>query len=252
MAKSKQTDKNNLKSAGLKGKKAAKPAPKPKAEKVAKPKAEKVERAPLTNAEDKALFLHHLPKIKLQKDKLATATADLRNLYKTAKADGFEKADFDLAAAIETAEKEAKTKAKIARQLQIAQFLDSDLGEQLDMFLEPARVPAADRAYKEGQSAAMQHLAAKPSYDPATEQHREYMRGYGEVQGKQLKAGIGKSALAKPEKAASPNASGGAPIASGMAMSRADYKLQQDLARQEEERGAGSDSAFRKKAASPS
>ena len=265
--KPKSADKNNQRTAGPK-------AAKPKATKARKtatpPKEPRVSKAPprdpLTNAEDKALFLHHLPKIKAQKDKLTTAMADLRNLYKTAKADGFEKADFDIAAALETAEKEAKTKAKIARQLQVAQWLDSDLGQQLDMFLEPSRMPAADRAYIEGQNAAMQHLAAKPSYDPATEQHREYMRGYHEVQTKQLKAGIGKTAAAEPEpkKPAAPNVSGGHPVSAGQAtgepvtsglrMSRADFARQQELAAQQEaERsGAGPDSAFQRKAASPS
>jgi hypothetical protein len=261
--KPKSADKNNLKTAGpKKTPKPVKAAKAPKAEKAPKPPKEpKAPRSLLANEEDKALFLHHLPKIKAQKDKLATAMADLRNLYKTAKADGFEKADFDVAAALETAEKEAKTKAKIARQLQIAQFLDADLGQQLDMFLEPSRIPAVDRAYKEGQNAAMQHLAAKPGYDPSTEQHREYMRGYHEVQTKQLKAGIGKTAAAEPEPKPAPpkqaekptSAEAGAPITSGLRMSRADFALQQELAKEEAERsGAGPDSAFQRKAAAPS
>jgi len=271
--KPKSADKNNLKTAGPKKTKAPKPvkAAKVKVEKVVKPPKEpEAIRVPLTNEEDKALFLHHLPKIKAQRDKIATAVSDLRLLYKTAKADGFEKADFDMALAIETAEKEAKTKAKIARQLQIAQFVDADLGQQLDMFLEPSRVPAVDRAYNEGQSAAMQHRAAKPGYDMATEQHREYMRGYHEVQTKQLKAGIGKTAAEPPKPAekatssalpsgapVSAGLSAGEPVTSGLRMSRADWARQQELAEQEaakeaERSGAGPDSAFQRKAASPS
>ncbi|HMH99015.1 MAG TPA: hypothetical protein VK577_20965, partial [Bradyrhizobium sp.] len=176
--KPKSADKNNRKTAGPAKPKAAKAPRPPKAAKP--PKAEKAPKEPapvrvqLTNSEEKDLFKHHLPKIKEQRDRVASAVSDLRLLYKTAKADGFEKADFDMGLALETAEKEAKTKAKMVRQLQIAQFLDADLGEQLDMFQEPSRVPAVDRAYKEGQNAAMQHLAAKPGYDMATEQHREF------------------------------------------------------------------------------
>lgn len=267
--KPKSADKNNRKTAGVAKPKAPKAERPPKAAKEAKPPKEsprKVVRT-LTNEEDKALFKHHNPKIQAQKAAVATAVSELRKLYKTAKADGFEKADFDTATQLETPEKEAKTKARIARQLQVAQFLDADLGQQLDMFLEPSRVPAVDRAYNEGQNAAMQHLAAKPGYDMATEQHREYMRGYHEVQTKQLKAGIGKTAAAEPEppkqaeKATSaphaagiaPGSAAGAPITSGLRMSRADFAKQQELAAQEAERsGAGPDSAFQRKAASPS
>jgi len=245
--KPKSADKNNLKTAGPKAaghqtrKSLAKATTKaPKAAKPPKEPPRKVVRT-LTNEEDKQLFKHHNPKIQAQKAAVATAVSELRKLYKTAKADGFEKADFDTATQLETPEKEAKTKARIARQLQVAQWCEVDLGEQLDMFLEPVRIPATDRAYTEGQNAAMQHLAAKPGYDPSTEQHREYMRGYHEVQTKQLKAGIGKTAAAAPEpKAAAANASGGQPVSAGQAggepvtsglrMSRADWARQQQLA----------------------
>ena len=253
--KSKSADKNNRKTAGV---------PKPKGQKaVAAPKepARKVVRT-LTNEEDKALFKHHNPKIQAQKDKVATAVSDLRALYKTAKADGFEKPDFDTATQLATPEKEAKTKAKIARQLQVAQWCEVDLGEQLDMFLEPVRIPAADRAYIGGQNAAMAHQPAKPEYDPSTEQHREYMRGYHEVQTKQLKAGIGKTEPAKhPDGAPSGNSlAAGEPIVSGLRMSRAEFARQQELAAQElatkleAEKGAGAapDSAFQRRAAGPS
>jgi len=258
MAKAKSADKNRRKTAGV---------PKPKGQKaVAAPKepARKVVRT-LTNEEDKALFKHHNPKIQAQKDKVATAVSDLRALYKTAKADGFEKPDFDTATQLETPEKEAKTKAKIARQLQVGQWLDKDIGHQLDMFLEPVRIPAADRAYSEGRKAAMEHDPAKPGYDPSTEQHREYMRGYHEVQTKQLKAGIGKKAEPEPAKQPGgvPSGAGlaaGEPIVSGLRMSRAEFARQQELAAEElaakleAEKGAGatSDSLFRRKAAGPS
>ena len=55
--------------------------------------------------EAKALFLQHLPTVKSLRAKVATATANLRNAYKTAKAQGgFEKIDFDYAVDVETAE----------------------------------------------------------------------------------------------------------------------------------------------------
>ena len=144
------------------------------------------------------------------------------------------------------------------------------------MFQEPVRVPAADRAFMEGQSDALKHLSAKPSYDPSTEQHREYMRGYHDAQGKQIKHGITKpepvttlipaaEKAAKAEAKAAPTVSSGpAPVSSGMAMTRADFerekmnKLEQAKAQAESvfakpaAEVPGFVSAFKKKAASPS
>lgn len=159
-------------------------------------KAEKVSPKIFNNddPEAKALFLQHLPKIKELKEKLNTANSNLRNAYKSAKAQGaFEKADFDYAIEVETAEKEAKARAKIARQLTIARYMGSDLGAQLDMFLEPDRTPAADRAYHEGQTASMKGESARPDYAPETEQYRQWMAGYNDDQAKRIKKGITKT-----------------------------------------------------------
>jgi uncharacterized protein (UPF0335 family) len=280
--KPKSADKNNLKTSGPKKPKAAKAA-KPVKE-VKAPKEPKAAKPPVrdivSNPQDRELFHQHLPKIQAQKERMATMQADLRNMYKSAKAHGFDKTDFDIAVALSTPEKEAKVRAEIARKMQVAQWVDSDIGEKLDFFLDPVRIPAGDRAYKEGQTAAMHHGAAKPSYDPSTEQHREYMRGYHEVQAKQLRGGIGKAEphvldpdqqeekVAVPPKQAEKSTSAGEPITSGMMMTRADFKLQKDLAekaqarqaqeaadKQAAEKAAGAGdggSMFHKKAASPS
>ena len=98
-----------------------------------------------TDAQNRALFLHHLPNISKLKDALTTATSNLRNAYKTAKADGFLKSDFDAAFEIQGAEGEKKKKAAIVRHLQIAKWLGCDLGSQLDLFMSDTRVPATGR-----------------------------------------------------------------------------------------------------------
>lgn len=142
---------------------------------------------------DRALFLHHLPIVKRAREAVGTATANLRNALKSAKAEGnFTKADFDTAAAIETAEKEARERAKIARQLRIAKIMGSSLGNQLDMFLEPDRTPATEIAAGEGERDAIENKPAKPKYDPSTEQFRSYMTAYHGVSEKRIKDGIGK------------------------------------------------------------
>lgn len=129
--------------------------------------------------EEKALFLHHLPLVKAGRERVGKATAGLRNLYKKAKAEGnFTKADFDTALALETAEQEARERAKIARALKIAKIVGSSMGNQLDLFLEPDRTPIADRAYAEGEKASMENKKAAPPYDPSTEAYRQFMSGF--------------------------------------------------------------------------
>lgn len=154
------------------------------------------------NPDDKALFLRHLPKIVAGRKAVADATNALRTLYKQAKIDGFLKADFDTAIDLQKQEGEAAERAKIARKLTIARFMAADIGEQLDLFLEPSRVPAADRAYAEGQSDCMQAKTASPSYSPETEQYRSYMKGYHDETERRLKSGM------KPLSDTAPDADG--------------------------------------------
>lgn len=145
--------------------------------------------------EARALFIGKgglLEKTKTLRSLLNTANSNLRAHYKSAKSMGFEKIDFDYAIQLETAELEAKAKARIARQLVIARYVGSSLGAQLDLFLEPDRTPAVDRAYDEGAAASMRGEAAKPGYDPSTPQHAQYMEGYHADQAKRVQGGIKK------------------------------------------------------------
>lgn len=146
---------------------------------------------PDTDLEAKALFLQALPKIADLKAKIASATANLRNAYKTAKADGFLKSDFDVAFQMQGAEGEKAKKAAIARELTIAKWLGCDLGSQLDLFVEPSRVPAADRAFEEGQTASMTGKPLKCDYHETTEQYRQFCAGFASHQ-ETLQAGFKK------------------------------------------------------------
>ena len=147
---------------------------------------------------------------------MATATANLRNAYKTAKADGFVKSDFDCAFEIQQADGEKKKKAAIVRNLQIARWLGCDLGAQLDLFAQDERVTAEDRSFEEGKTDSMMGLAAKPSYDPSTPQHAQYMQGFHDATQSRVKSGITKL---EPEQKPTP--------ISGVAMTREEYKRQQ-------------------------
>lgn len=128
--------------------------------------------------QDRALFLQALPKVGQLRAALNTANANLRNAYKQAKADGFAKKDFDEAFQMQGAEGEKVKKAAISRSLRIARWLGMDLGSQLDMFEQDARVPAIDRAYEEGKSQAMQGISLKCDYAQETEQYRTFAAGW--------------------------------------------------------------------------
>lgn len=216
-------------------------APKP-AERPSKPRLVN----PELDQEEKALFLQFLPEIKELRAKLATANSNLRNRYKSAKAQGgFTKADFDTAIAVETAEAEARERAAIARKMKIAKYMGSDIGDQLDMFLEPNRTPASDRSYQEGESDAMQNKPARPLYDPSTEQARRYLEGYHSVSEKRIMDGIGKlhpaveeDLKATAEHKAEIDASKAQDAAvfdaapsSGVPMTRAQFRAQQEAAK---------------------
>lgn len=228
---------------------AAKPGPKPGA-----PKSLNTQFTP----EERELFLGkngYLPAVEAALARVASATAEVRNLYKKAKAHGFEKHDFVIAMECKTPEKEAKLKGKVVRTLSIANVMGTKLGEMLEAVLEHMpRVPAADQAYQEGNLDAAKHLAADPSqYHPTTEQYRQYMEGYHAEQERQVKAGIQETEPSQPEMAdngrepiSDPQSSVTAPShkpgpesapPSGIGLTRADYERAERRARREAEAG---------------
>src|SRR6516162_5908353 len=97
------------------------------------------------NEESKALFLnHHLPAIAKFKEQMERSKANLRNGYKSAKKDGFLQRDFDTAFKLQTETGEKEIKALIARDGTIAKWLGYGLGKQLDLFLELGEDDSSD------------------------------------------------------------------------------------------------------------
>ena len=125
-------------------------------------------------------------------DRANSAAAKRRQYQKEIKESGYSMQQIKISLLLQTPEGEAEFKAEMANRLLAAAYSDADIGEQLSLFLDEPRVPASERAYKEGQSAAMKNEAAVPKYDPSTEQYREFMNGYHAEQERQVKAGIGK------------------------------------------------------------
>lgn len=199
---------------------AAKKAPKAKPEKAAGEKAagkkSPKKTANMLDPETRQLFMQDLAEYKRLLDAVSKAQSKLRRHGKTIKADGFTMAQVKFAIQCETPEGEKTARAMIANNLLAAAYTGADIGEQLSLFLDEPRVPAVDRAYKEGEAAAAANQPAKPGYDPSTAQYRQYMEGYHAEQARQLKGGIkpldkGPKLITKAEKDAASKKDAGPP-----------------------------------------
>ena len=168
----------------------------PKAEKAPKePKAPKVAQVTAgsnsTDPEKRALFIADKEKYAKAWERQKKATADVRNIAKTIKADGFTLRQIKLAIQLETPEGEAEFRSLVANDLLAAQYAGAQIGSQLQLFLEDVdRTPAADRAYEEGQRCSIENRAAIPPYDPSTEQYTKFMSGFHDHQSKIAGKGI--------------------------------------------------------------
>ena len=106
------------------------------------------------------------------------------------KADGYKIIQMQIADDLGGSPKqEAKVHAAVRDRLQVAQWVGHPMGAQLDMFSEPDRTPAEDRAYDEGKQASMENKPRKPPYDPSLPQHQKWLEGYGDHQ-KHLASGF--------------------------------------------------------------
>lgn len=130
----------------------------------------------LTDEQKQALFFHHRSKIVNLKRSAGTATSDLRNAYKIAKAEGFEKTDFDIADKLEKSE-EAEI-ARRDREIQVASWLGLEIGEQSDMFQD--RRSLFEKAYSEGKRAGAEGAPPKPPdhYSPGSDGFRGWTEGW--------------------------------------------------------------------------
>lgn len=169
---------------------------KPKLDKPAKePKAPKP--APVTaggnslDPDTRALFLSDKDKYAKAFERQKKATADVRNIAKQIKADGFTLRQVKLAIQLESPEGEADFRSLVANDLLAAQYAGAAIGSQLQLFLEDQdRTPAVDRAYFEGQEVSMKGGTANPPYDPSTPQHQEWLRGFNDDTERRIGAGI--------------------------------------------------------------
>jgi uncharacterized protein (UPF0335 family) len=138
----------------------------------------------LTDEQKTALLLQGVVKIERMRAEMASINADIRNVRKTLKADGFTKAEVDYAIFLRASKPEDATE-QVRMQIRLAQWLAHPMGMQADLFGDGVdRTPSVERAYAEGKVAGMAGEACVlPSkWAPGSEQAEAWVRGWHEGQ----------------------------------------------------------------------
>lgn len=136
----------------------------------------------LSEAQRQDLFLSHKNALITVKGKLTTAVANVRNIKKKIKADGYTVQQVEAAILMETEEGEAKIRAETADILQAARWVGVAWGETLDMFNEPDRTPAVDKSREAGKRASMEDKPRKAPHAAESPQASAWYSGYDDHQ----------------------------------------------------------------------
>ncbi len=153
---------------------------KPKAAKPAADAPAGIGHNELTPEQKAALLLQGVVKIERMRAEMETITANIRNVRKTLKADGFDKAQVDYALFLRKAEPSAAS-AQIAMMVETAKWLAHPVGFQADIFGDGVdRTPGVERAFAEGKVAGMAGEACKlpDKWGPGSEQGAQWIDGW--------------------------------------------------------------------------
>jgi hypothetical protein len=64
------------------------------------------------------------------------------------------------------------------------------MGAQLDLFAQPDRTPAVEKAYDEGKQAFFENKRATPPYAPGVPQYTQWLEGYHNAQDARVRGGL--------------------------------------------------------------
>ena len=145
------------------------------------------------NDAKRASFLHHRAAWVGVQAKLAAAQQLVAGVVEAMKADGIPKKEMAFADLLAGNHKqEMRAVNDVVMKIRVASYMGHAMGNQLDLFAEPDRTPAVDKAYDEGKQACMSHERASPPYAPGIPQYTRWLEGYHDEQERQVKAGIKK------------------------------------------------------------
>lgn len=167
-------------------------APKEPVEPVVEAVAEAADEAPgpghnkpeFTGDERFALLARHkkaIVALREAKKEAAKAVKDAEKLCKSELGDDAV-LEIDHMIELETAEGEARFKAKVEREVRVAQWMGLPVGSNGNLFDLVDRTPAVDRAAANGKRDGLAGEPARPNCDPSVPQYAAYMAGYAEGQ----------------------------------------------------------------------
>lgn len=148
-----------------------------------------------TADEIRRLFITHRTSWNEVQAKLKVVEKLVSDVKSALKSDGYTVKQMQIADQLATVKGDAKVQAEVKDRLQVAQWMGHPMGAQLDMFSQPDRTPAVDRAFEDGKTAGMEGRVRRPPHSPETPQHESWMNGY--YQGQEILQGkVGTGALA--------------------------------------------------------
>jgi hypothetical protein len=115
---------------------------------------------------------------------------------------------------------EAKVQGEVTDRLQVAQWVGHPMGAQMDLFAQPDRTPAVDRARDAGKQASMESRPRKAPHSPETEQAAAWYAGYDAHQ-HDLHKGFKKT---KPDGNGNGSKEPAADVTSGEHVTRSEFK----------------------------
>jgi ribosome modulation factor len=131
-----------------------------------------------TTDEMRVLFNSHRSAWTGWKAKLAVVEEIERDVKAALKADGFTVKQMQIADSLLTVKGEEKITNEVQDRLQVALWVGHPMGRQLEMFQDPDRTPAVDRAFEDGKTAGLEGRVRKPPYSPELPQHEQWMQGW--------------------------------------------------------------------------
>lgn len=138
----------------------------------------------LTEDQRCALLVQGVKKIETYQEQLESIKANIRNVRRALKSDGFDRFEVDYALRLRRVD-DTEELDRRRREARIARWLNHAIGTQADLFADEEivdRTPSVDKAFSEGKLAGMEGESCNPPSHMGQEQRQEWIKGWGQGQ----------------------------------------------------------------------
>ena len=177
----------------------------------------------LTPDQERALFTSHRQLWNAHQAKQKALDEQRTKLVANLKNDGFKVLHMDIADALANPKGEKKQHDAVMDRLKVARWVGHPMGAQMDLFNQPDRTPAVDRAYDEGKQTSMEGRPKKPPYSPELPQYQRWMNGYDDDQ-ERLRATVGRGTSAAAASGGGVSSKDGDPVQGGTPKPRSEFQ----------------------------